>query len=168
MPRVKIVFLAAFFLLFMLSINYAQEERIADEEYQESEQFQIDDEILEKGMPSYMYNLKQLIQEAERSIKKIDLEIKEREVFQKNKKREQKAREHFNRANFLYKKGKLKEAKKELIKVIQIAKNPEFKGYVKESVKSFRETKILEDIQEEERLKDQQRVQQQHSREVQQ
>ena len=63
----------------------------------------------EKG---YTYNLKKLMELAEKNIEMVDKALKEKEIEERNQKRATEARDYFEKGNALYKEGKLKEAKK--------------------------------------------------------
>ncbi|MCK4946873.1 MAG: hypothetical protein KAS46_00720, partial [Candidatus Aureabacteria bacterium] len=84
---------------------------------------------------NYTLNLKQLIKETEKNIKKVENEIEEGKINDRNRKREDEVKKHFEKGNILHKEGKLKEAKKEWQKALKISKDPEMKGYIKESAK---------------------------------
>ena len=101
----------------------------------EKEKVEISPEVIEKTMPSYKLNLKQLIEEAERNIKKVDDELKKQEIFKRNQEKEAKCRGLFEKANALYAQGKLKEAKEEWIKALALTKDPEIQGYIREAEK---------------------------------
>jgi len=87
----------------------------------------------------YTYNLKNLIDVAEKNIKKVDNEIMQVEIRKRNEEREALIVAYFERGNQLYKEGKLKEAKSEWEKAVSISKNPEMKDYIE---KRSRQAKI--------------------------
>lgn len=87
----------------------------------------------------YTYNLKQLIEQAEENIEKVDKQLEKREIRKRNEEREAKVREHFEKGNSLYKEGKLKEARQEWQKALEISKTPELEGYIRESVRRAKE-----------------------------
>jgi len=78
----------------------------------------------------YTYDLKSLIETAERNIKKVDDEIMRQEIDKRNEEREAQVISYFERGNQLYKEGKLKEAKSEWEKAVSISRNPEMKDYI--------------------------------------
>ena len=105
----------------------SEEENALEEE---KEKLEINPEIIKKNVPAYTASLKQLIEEAERWIEKLGEEIKDVKMFERNQDKETKAREHYAKATILYQQGKLEEAKKELEKVIETAKEPEMEDYI--------------------------------------
>lgn len=80
----------------------------------------------------YTYDLKSLIETAQRNIKKVDDEIMRQEIDKRNEEREAQVVSYFERGNQLYKEGKLKEAKSEWEKAVNISKDPEMKDYIEE------------------------------------
>lgn len=83
----------------------------------------------------YTLNLEELLKKAEESLKKVEGEIEQQEIAERNIDREAKVRECFEKGNEFYKQGKLKEAKEEWEKIIAIAGNPEIKAYIAESAR---------------------------------
>ena len=120
----------------------AQEEKIS----QEAPRFQEKPAI--KG---YTYNLKRLLEQAQENVKKIDEEIKQAEIRKRNEERETKVIEHFEKGNQLYQEGKLKEAKIEWQKALEVSQDPEIRDYIKESEKRAREEELTRKKEEEER-----------------
>ena len=108
---------------------------LTGEEAGPAKKAEISPDVIEKKMPSYAYNLKQLIKEAEKNIKKVDEDIRQAEILENNKKREIEVRDHFEHGNQLYSQGKPKEAKQEWEQAINITKDPEMKDYVKAAEK---------------------------------
>lgn len=102
----------------------------------------------EKG---YTYSLKQLIEQTEKNIEKVDEKLKEREIEEENRKRELEAREHFEKGNALYKEGKLKEAKSQWQKALEITKDPQMKSYVKMSERRARKEELVRKREEKEK-----------------
>jgi tetratricopeptide (TPR) repeat protein len=86
----------------------------------------------------YTYNLKNLIEVAEKNIKKVDNEIMQVEIRKRNEEREALIVAYFERGNQLYKEGKLKEAKQEWEQAVSISKDPEMKKYIAESGRRFK------------------------------
>jgi len=95
--------------------------------------------IIEQAMPSYMYSLKRLISEAKKNIRVVNDEIKKKRLFSRYKEREDISREYFEKGSALYKEGKLKEAKAEWNKVLEITRDPDMRDYIKESERRFEE-----------------------------
>ena len=89
-------------------------------------------ESVEKNMPSYSLSLKQMIEQAKKNIKKVDDEIRVRG-------NEEKAREHFDKGNQLYKSGDLAGAKEEWEKALKLTDDPKMKNYIKRQEKNERE-----------------------------
>lgn len=114
-------------LAFMLSVAYSEETSDT------KSSIEIKPENIEKSVPSYNLSLKKLIEEAEKNIKKIDGDIKEREILKRNQEREDSAREHFEKGNRLYAEGKAEEAREEWQKSLDITKDPEMREYVRKS-----------------------------------
>lgn len=111
----------------------------------------------------YTYNLKELIDKAKENIRKVDKELEQRAVEERNMQIEAKAQEHFEKGNILYGQGKLREAKQEWQKALETTKNPELEEYIKSSEKKAREKKLSH--QEEERDR-QARIKQQQEKET--
>ncbi len=99
----------------------------------------------------YTYNIKQLLEEIEQNLQKVDDEIKEAEIRKRNEEREAKVIEYFERGNAFYKEGKLKEAKKEWQRALEISKDPEMKDYIREAEKRAREEELARKKEEKER-----------------
>lgn len=85
------------------------------------------------AVKGFTYNLKRLLEIVREHIRNIDEEIKEGEIRKRNEEREARIREHFEKGNQFYADGKLKEAKAEWLEVLEIAKEPEMKEFIKES-----------------------------------
>ncbi|MFA6282133.1 MAG: hypothetical protein WCY05_06515, partial [Candidatus Omnitrophota bacterium] len=98
----------------------------------------------------YTQNLKRLIEQAEENLKKVNKEIKDEEVRQRNQERETKVREHFEKGNQLYEEGKLKEAKVEWEKAIEISKDPDMIEYIKEAGRKVTQEELILAQQEKE------------------
>ncbi len=90
----------------------------------------------------YTYNIKRLLEKVEENLKKVDKEIKEKEILKRNQEREAKVRKHFKKGNALYKEGKLKQAKKEWLKALEIARNPEMRDYIREAAKRAKQEEL--------------------------
>lgn len=117
----KRVLIFLFIFLLIPAFCFAQEI-----EEPEKEKIEISPEAVEKKMSSHAFNLKQLIKEAEKNIKKVDTQIR-------NQEREVTVRQHFEKGNQLYQEGKLKEAKKEWQEALSITKDPEMKEYIRQA-----------------------------------
>ncbi len=119
-------------LVFVSGRLYAQEIEIKTQE-------------VERKIPSYSYNLKELIKEAEKNLKKVDEEIRKRDVLKENREKEKIAIEHFEKGNRLYQEGNLDEAKKEWKNVMEISKDPDMKDYIFKAERRAKEEKILKE-----------------------
>ncbi len=98
----------------------------------------------------FTYNLKRLIDEAKKTVKKIDDELEKEEIEKRNRQREAMVKEHFEKGETLYREGKPKEAKKELLEAIRITKDPEMKSYIRNSERSMRKEELARRKEEEE------------------
>lgn len=85
-------------------------------------------------MPAQHLNLKQLIEEAQKNIKKVDAELEKQKVFEQNRKKELEARRHFEKGNKLFKQGKLLDAKKEWAQTLDMTQDKDFKGYMRQTL----------------------------------
>jgi tetratricopeptide (TPR) repeat protein len=92
----------------------------------------------EEPQPSYVYDLKSLIEKSKNNIKRVNEKIKEQAIYKRNLQREEKAREYYDRAMLLFEEGKVDEARELFEKSIRITENPEMKGYIKVSEKKFK------------------------------
>jgi TolA-binding protein len=107
-------------------------------------------DAIERSIPSYRMRLKDILKEAEENIKKVDKELKEREVLARNQEREAKVVKLFESGNQLYKDGKLKEAQQMWRDALAISKDPEMRKYIEEaSMKISEEDRRLEAEQKE-------------------
>ena len=94
-------------------------------------QVEIPRKIIEKEMPAYAKNLKQLLGEAEQNLAKIETELKKRADFKNNQEKERFIRKCFEEGNLLYKQGYPEKAVKEWEKALKISKTPEMRGYIR-------------------------------------
>ena len=104
------------------------EEKAAAPAEEEKVKIEISEKEIDARVPSYKTNLKDIIREADASIKKIDEALKAEES-------EKGAKEHFDKGTALYNEGKFEEAKAEWEKALGFAKGPEFRGCIKASIK---------------------------------
>ena len=81
----------------------------------------------------YLYDLKKLIAKSRENIKEVNEKIKEQAVLKRNQKREERAREYYEKGVELTNEGKLDEAREYFEKAIRITEHPEMAGYIKES-----------------------------------
>lgn len=100
-----------------------------------------------KTMPNYKLNLKQMIDAAQRNIKKIQKEIEETEAFKRNNAREAEAQEHFAKGNRLYEEGNLQGAKQEWEEALKISKDQRMKGYIQQAEAKARKQEIAQQKQ---------------------
>ncbi|MFH1190228.1 MAG: hypothetical protein V1682_06010 [Candidatus Omnitrophota bacterium] len=138
-------FLAA--VLFVPTQAFSQE-KSGTEQSVSSEKVEISSENIEKTLPSYNANLKKIIEEVERNIARIDGELKKREAVKRNEDREAEVREYFEAGNKLRDEGKFEEAKAEWEKALDITRDPEMRGYIKQSeAKARKEEKARRDAE---------------------
>src|SRR3989338_10090360 len=89
--------------------------------------------IQEQAPSSYVYDLKKLIIQSRENIKRDNAKIKDQAVIKRNQKREERAREYYQRGMQLTDEGKLDEAREYFEKAGRITDHPEMIGYIKES-----------------------------------
>ncbi len=89
--------------------------------------------IQEPAPTGYVYDLKKLIIQSRENIKRVNAKIKEQAVIKRNQKREERAREYYQRGMQLTDEGKLDEAREYFEKAVSITEHPEMTGYIKES-----------------------------------
>jgi len=87
---------------------------------------------------SYLYDLKKLIDKSRENIKEVNEKIKEQAVLKRNQKREERAREYYEKGLELTNEGKLSEAREYFEKAIRITEHPEMAGYIRESQRRLR------------------------------
>jgi len=85
------------------------------------------------GDDGYTLSLKELIKQSQENIEKVDTEIENQKIARKNEERETLARAYFEKGNTLYKQGKLKEARGQWQKALDLTSHPEMKGYIHQS-----------------------------------
>jgi len=110
----------------------AQPVLIQEEKGAERPQFQEKPKI--RG---YTYNLERLIKEAQENIKKVEAKVTE----------------HFEKGNQLSQEGRLKEARQEWQRALEISQDPEMKNYIREREKRAREEELTRQKEEQERQK---------------
>src|SRR3989338_4318298 len=89
--------------------------------------------IQEQAPSSYVYDLKKLIIQSRENIKRVNAKIKDQAVIKRNQKREERAREYYQRGMQLTDEGKFDEAREYFEKAVSITDHPEMIGYIKES-----------------------------------
>ncbi|MCM8760829.1 MAG: hypothetical protein NC938_07575 [Candidatus Omnitrophica bacterium] len=140
MTKIKILVITTVMCAFALGSVWAQ--GTSEGSRQESAnqvRLEVSDKILDKDLPSYKTNLKEIVREAEYNLKRIDGTLRERD-------NEKIAKEKFERANELVKEGKFEEAKNEYEAAKKLTTNMDFKRTIKES-----EQKIASKANEQER-----------------
>ena len=100
---------------------------------------------------SYLYDLKRLIEKSRENIKRVNEKIKEQAVLKRNQKREERAREYYEKGISLTDQGKLDEAREYFEKAIRITEHPEMAGYVRESQRRLKRQENALQSQENER-----------------
>ena len=103
------------------------------------------------AQPSYLYDLKKLIEKSRDNIKQVNQKIKEQAVLKRNQKREERAREYYEKGLALTSEGKLQEAREYFEKAIRITEHPEMAGYIKESQRRLRKQEEALSSQEKQR-----------------
>ncbi len=88
---------------------------------------------VEQQPAGYIYDLKKLIIKSRENIKRVNDKIKEQAVIKRNQKREERAREYYERGLQLTDEGKFDEAREYFEKAVRITDHPEMTGYIKES-----------------------------------
>ena len=86
-----------------------------------------------EGQTSYVYDLKKLIIKSRENIKRVNEKIKEQAVMKRNQKREERAREYYQRGIQLTEDGKLDEAREYFEKAVRITEHPEMTYYIQKS-----------------------------------
>ena len=100
---------------------------------------------------SYLYDLKKLIEKSRENIKRVNEKIKEQAVLKRNQKREERAREYYEKGVELTDEGKLDEAREYFEKAIRITEHPEMAGYIRESQRRLKRQENALQAQENER-----------------
>lgn len=91
-------------------------------------EIKVDPALIDKEIPLYKTDLKQIVFEAEQSIKKIDEKLKSEE-------NDKAAREHFDKGSALYSEKKYDEAKSEWESALKVAATPSMRGAIKNCIK---------------------------------
>ncbi len=99
---------------------------------------------------NYLYDLKKLIEKSRENIKEVNQKIKEQAVLKRNQKREERAREYYEKGAELTNEGKLDEARDYFEKAIRITEHPEMAGYIKESQRRLKKQENALQAQERE------------------
>ncbi|MCK4948020.1 MAG: tetratricopeptide repeat protein [Candidatus Aureabacteria bacterium] len=110
--------------------------------YAREKQVEIPRKIIEKEMPAYAKNLKQLLGEAEQNLAKIETELKKRADFKNNQEKERFIRKCFEEGNLLYKQGYPEKAVKEWEKALKISNTSEMRGYIRCYEKKLKEEEV--------------------------
>lgn len=106
------------------------------------------------GSDGYTLSLKELIRQSQENIEKVDAEIENQKIAKENEERESLARAYFQKGNALYKQGKLKEARDQWQKALDLTNHPEMKDYIRQSDNKAKEqmkaekVKTMDDAQE--------------------
>lgn len=87
----------------------------------------------EGSTTGYVYDLKKLIVKSRANIKRVNEKIKEQAVIKRNQKREERAREYYQRGLQLSEEGKLDEAREYFEKAVRITEHPEMTRYIQKS-----------------------------------
>lgn len=89
--------------------------------------------VLPETQTGYVYDLKKLIIKSRENIKRVNEKIKDQAVIKRNQKREERAREYYQRGLQLTQEGKLDEAREYFEKAIRITEHPEMTRYIQQS-----------------------------------
>lgn len=87
---------------------------------------------------SYVYDLKNLIKRSRKNIDRVNDKIKEQAVYKRNLKREEKAREYYQKGAELEAEGRLDVAREYYEKAVRITEHPEMRDYIRESERRFK------------------------------
>lgn len=157
MPKkISIIFILSLFLSFSLFAQDQENTQLATSDkavtdqgsaqvqetppLQQEQTLEVDEKILDKHIPSYSYNLKQLIAEAEKNIKKVEAELNKKEKMAKQQEKDKEMRKLFEEGNSLYQEGKPQEAIKTWEKVLDLSKDPQMKEYILNCEKEIKDT----------------------------
>ncbi|MDP3791143.1 MAG: hypothetical protein Q8R38_03760 [Candidatus Omnitrophota bacterium] len=142
----KYYILLAMLFLYSVPFVFADEDVSKEEIAQPSIQDEttkdkavVTSEAIEKAAPSYSMRLKDIIQQAQEGIKRIDKELAEEEIRVRNQEREAKVKEFFDKGNALHKEGDLKGAKEAWQNALNITKDPEMRSYIDQADKKARQ-----------------------------
>ena len=101
-----------------------QKKQTAAKSAPEKQAITVRKQVLAESMPSYNMRLQQIIAEAKKNIKLLNVEIKNKDV-------EAKVRSHFEKGQLYRKQGELRKAKKEMQKVVDLSRGAQFRKYVR-------------------------------------
>ncbi len=109
--------------------------------------------VAPQANPGYLYDLRKLIERSRQNIKEVNEKIKEQAVLKRNQKREERAREYYEKGLELTNEGKLDEAREYFEKAVRITEHPEMAGYIRESQKRLRREESALQAQERQHYK---------------
>ncbi len=117
-------------------------------------QVEVPRKIIEKEMPAYAKNLKQLIEEAKQNLAKTEKELTKRATFKNNRKKERSIRKCFEEGNLLYKQGYPENAVKEWEKALEISKTSEMRDYIRSYEKKLKKEAVRKEKGEKEKQRE--------------
>ena len=106
------------------STSSEQTKQSATQKSSEKKSITVDKQVIAENMPSHNMRLQQLIKEAQKNIKFLDVEIK-------NKKVESEVRSHYEKGQMYQRRGDLRKAQKEMKKVVELSKSSQFRKYAR-------------------------------------
>ena len=115
-------------MLISSNILYSEDDNYAKND---KDIVEVDSQIIKDEIPYYKTSLKQLLQDAEKNIKKIDKDIADQQFLDTYKEKADTIREYIAKANNLKKEGNIQEAKRYYKMALEISKEPEMKKYMK-------------------------------------
>jgi len=126
--KIRILCFIALVMLISSNILYSEDDNYAKND---KDIVEVDSQIIKDEIPYYKTSLKQLLQDAEKNIKKIDKDIADQQFLDTYKEKADTIREYIAKANNLKKEGNLQEAKRYYKMALEISKEPEMKKYMK-------------------------------------
>ncbi|MBI4309004.1 MAG: hypothetical protein HY591_01590 [Candidatus Omnitrophica bacterium] len=123
---------------------------------------------LPEAQSSYVYDLKKLIIKSRENIKRVNEKIKEQAVVKRNQKREERAREYYQRGLQLSEEGRLDEAREYFEKAVRITDHPEMMNYIKKSEFRLKAQETALKREQQQQLKQQEWQEQSRQQEAQQ
>jgi len=106
-----------------------------------------------KSQEGYILNLKALVKKSKKKIEHVNEKLKDQAKLSRNKRREEKAREYYEKAMRHFNENKFEEAQSLWKKAIQITEHQEMKGYMRESVRKTKKQDAALRKEEDRRLK---------------
>ncbi len=111
------------------------------------------DQDTSEAASSYVYDLKKLIIKSRENIKRVNDKIKEQSVVKRNQKREERAREYYEKGMELQDEGKFDQAREYFEKAINITEHPEMTKYINQSAEKLKAQEIAIKRQEKQQVR---------------